>query len=544
MRFFYNIKCVRSGFLLGFLFALLVSGCTKKTVIGEDPYAGGKEALGIRFVGDYPIPERGAPGSHVTFQVEGLKAWENKFEFRINDELAEVVSLTDSTIRVIVPALVSTGGASIKLEGQVFFGPRFEVLGNVSIDKNFKVVNGSNATILDAASFNAGYMLVGGFTDFENQASPTKAINRISGISADGTFNQSEIFGKGADGAIVSVNRIPSNGQYIVAGSFFSFNDREGMANITRLNSNGTLDSTIQDDLINLTPNKPENGKDTVSTFNASLFKGTVAKSFISVTDKGEQITVVGSFREYGAIDYTRATRAHRPTKITSINHVLRLSIDGELDEEYNFDESGKTNIGANGNITDAHLQSDNKLVLVGSFTTFHGTSANRIVRLDNDGKVDDTFNVGMGANDVISSIVYDPISQTYLLVGAFTTFNGKPVNKIVRLHIDGSIDDSFAPLEFGGGVPNFAHQLKNGKVLISGNFLKYDNITRRGFLLLNNDGSISQEFNNVGAFEGQVFKVIETTSALGNPAVILIGYIQKFNDQKVGNILQVEIKN
>src|SRR5690606_28018051 len=116
MSFFYKIKYRRFSPLFCLLFLLSISSCTKKEIIGEDPYAGGKDALGVRFVGEYPTPERGRPGSEVTFKVEGLKAWDNKFEFRINDEVAQVVNLTDSTIRVIVPAEVSSGGATIKLE--------------------------------------------------------------------------------------------------------------------------------------------------------------------------------------------------------------------------------------------------------------------------------------------------------------------------------------------------------------------------------------------------------------------------------------------
>ena len=217
---------------------------------------------------------------------------------------------------------------------------------------------------------------------------------------------------------------------------------------------------------------------------------------------------------------------------------------DGNLDEDYNFDASGKSNPGANGYINDAYLQADNSLVIVGDFTTFHGTSANRIVRLDKDGNVDPTFNVGSGANDRIASINFDPVSKTFLIVGRFTSFNGQPAANIVRLKEDGSVDNSFQLLKFTGGTPNFAQQLSSGKVIVSGNFIKYNNITRRGFLVLNSDGSLSQEYNNIGAFEGQIRKAIETTSSLGNPAVILIGFIQKFNDQRVGNILRVEIKD
>ena len=555
MRFFYDIKQLRTTFLLGLLVAILASACTKKEIIGEDPYAGGKDALGVRFTGKYPSPERGVSGTEVTFQVKGLKAYEGKFDFRINDESAEVVNLTDSTIRVKVPEEVSTGGATIKLDGQTFFGPRFEVMGKVSIDKNYKVVNGSNSTILDAISHNAGYLLVGGFTNFENQMTTVSPINRIAAISADGTYVPTTAVGKGSDGALLSINRL-SSGKYIVSGGFGTYNERSsvrGGMNITRLNADGSLDTLILNDLVNETPNRPQNGRDTVAVFNAGagsfkyrpgLARANVVKSFVSVTAKGEQITLVGTFEDYATVNYLKATRDTRPLMVTSIRHVMRLSVDGVLDEEYNFDANGDTNPGANGYIQDAYLQSDNSLVIVGDFTRFHGATANRIVRLDNDGNIDPSFNVGTGANDNVSSIKYDPTSQTYLLVGRFTNFNGHAVDNVVRLNKDGSVDESFKLLKFIGGTPNFAQQLSNGKVLISGSFIKYNNITRRGFLVLNNDGSLSQEFNNAGAFSGQISRAIETTSSLGNPAVILIGFIQKFNDQQVGNILRVEIKD
>ena len=554
MRFFYDIKQLRTSFMLGLLVAILASACTKKEIIGEDPYAGGKDALGVRFTGKYPSPERGVPGTEVTFLVDGLKAYEGKFDFRINDETAEVVNLTDSTIRVKVPAEVSTGGATIKLDGQTFFGPRFEVMGKVSIDKNFKVVNGSNSSILDAISHNGGHFLVGGFTNFENQATVANPINRIAAISADGTYVPSSGIGKGADGSLSSINRL-SSGKYIVSGGFESYNERSGVKggmNITRLNADGSVDSLILN-VVNTTPDKPENGRDTVTAFSGGagsykyrpgLARANIVKSFVSTTDKGEQITLVGTFEDYATVNYLKATRDTRPLMVTNIRHVMRMSPDGVLDEEYNFDANGVTNAGANGYIIDAFLQPNNSLVIVGAFTRFHGTTANRIVRLDNEGKVDPTFNVGTGANDVVGSIKYDPVSETYLLVGTFTSFNGHAANKIVRLNKDGSVDTSFKLLEFVGGTPNFAQQLTNGKVLVSGNFIKYNNITRRGFLVLNSDGSLSQEFNNAGAFSGTITRAIETTSSLGNPAVILFGFIQKFNDQQVGNILRVEIKD
>ncbi|MFB5945245.1 DUF5008 domain-containing protein [Albibacterium profundi] len=541
MKFFHN-KGV-SVILLSILLSAIFTACQNKEIIGEDPYAGGKEALGVRFIGDYPTPESGLPGSSVTFSVEGLAAWEGKFDFFINDEPAEVMSVTDSTIQVIVPEEASSGGASISLEGQVFFGPRFNIEGNVSLDENYEVVNGTNSPVQDLIDFQSGYVLVGSFTNFENKAGAGTWINRIVSISSLGAYQENINSTKGANGTLLSINRL-SDGKYIVSGAFNSYNDIGGINGITRLNADFSIDS-IRKEMINLTPDEPLNGWDTVATFNGGVF-GTVLKSFVSQTpDKGEQITVVGDFRQYGSYYYERATRDYQPMDIVTVPQVVRMDTHGKIDSTYNFDKAaGKFNLGGNGFVLDAVQTADNKIVLVGSFTTFHGESANYIVMLDEDGHVDPAFNVGSGANDVVSSIEYDPVSDTYLLVGAFSSFNGQQANRIVRINGDGAIDQSFEVSEFEGGEPNFAYQLKSGMIIVSGTFEKYNNITRRGFLILNNDGTVTQKYNNVGAFEGKIHKVVETSSTLGHPAVLLIGYIGKFNDQDAGNIIRVEIKN
>lgn len=538
----YSDILIKPTLLLGFCLLLVFGACQKKEILGEDPYAGGKEALGVRFIGDFPDPESGAPGSEVTFKIRGLKSWENKFDFFINDELAEVVDLTDSTVRVIVPEEASSGGASVRLDGQVFFGPRVNIEGNVSIDENYKVVNGTNGPIADAIPFQSGLVLVGAFTDFEGKATTAARINRMVSISSLGEYQANINARKGSNGFLSSINRL-SDGKYIVSGLFTAYNDIEGINSITRLNADFSVDSTIMD-VINLTPENPLNALDTVATFNGGVF-GNILNSYVSTTEKGEQITVVGNFQQYGSFFYERATRDHKPMDISSVRQVIRLSPDGQLDSAYNFNEATKKfNTGGNGDILGSVLMADNKLVLVGNFTSFHGKTANRIVRLDANGQVDPTFNAGSGANEFISSIQYDATSDKFILVGRFTTFNGQPANRVVRLNGDGSVDNSFKILEFAGGEPNFAYQLKNGKVIVSGTFEKYNNVIRRGFLVLNNDGSVTQKYNNVGRFEGSISKVVETTSALGNPAVILMGYIRTFNDQQTGNIVRVEIKD
>jgi hypothetical protein len=40
-----------------------------------------------------------------------------------------------------------------------------------------------------------------------------------------------------------------------------------------------------------------------------------------------------------------------------------------------------------------------------GDFTSYNGTSVNRVIRLNTDGSVDNTFSIGTGFNNYISDI-------------------------------------------------------------------------------------------------------------------------------------------
>lgn len=520
-----------------------VQSCKEREIFGEDPYAGGKEALGVAFVGDYADPEGGAPGSEVTFGVKGLRAYENKFTFYINEEEAEIVTLTDSTITVIVPELVSSGGASVRLEGQVFFGPRFEVEGKVQIDKNYAIVNGTNYQISDALEVNNNLLLVGGFTDFENLATKEKPINNIVAIDNQGQIATSYNFGNGSNGNINSILRL-SNNQFIVAGGLGGFNNHTGIMGMTRLNNDGQLDTTVIE-VINLTPNNEKMGFDTIPAFNGGVYGG-IRQAFLQKnTPKGEQIVAIGNFRQYGTYFLERATRDYKPVDITNIPNVVRMDIDGKIDSTYakNPNSTGFHTF-ANGDISAGHMDDNSRLIIVGSFTTFQGKNANRIVRLDENGQVDQSFNAGTGANGNITNIQYDPVSQTYLIVGPFTEYSGVKVSGIARLKEDGSLDETFQFRALEGGIPTFAKQLSSGKILVTGTFERYDNILRRGMLILEADGEAKQAYNSYGAFEGTVNKVVESTSSNGKPALILMGYIQKFNDQSAKNILKIEISN
>ncbi len=537
------IKNTKASLLKSALLLLVLAGlsCKKESVIQDDPYKGGKESLGVKFFGDEPDPNAGAPGDEVTFSIRGLAKYEGKFEFLINETKAELVTFSDSTLTVKIPLNASTGGTTLLLEGQSFFGPKFTVQGKVSIDPAFKAINGANGAINDIISTpDGGYLLVGGFTNFESQA-PAIPVNHIVAISNDGVFQNTLLSKLGSNGSILSVNQLPS-GKYIVAGSFNNYNKRTGMNGITRLNSNGSLDTTIVQ-VINAVPDRPALGYDTVAAFNGGVVGGLfggVSKSFV----RNNKITLLGRFEYYASYYYPRSTRDFKVTDLTRMAQFVRLKENGEMDSTFNYDPTTKQGYaGSNGPVNDAFMQSDGKIVAVGTFSTFNGIQANNIVRLNDDGSIDQSFAVGTGADGPINSVSYNSVTGRIMLSGNFKVFNGKPYNGVVMLNANGSVDESFKFGQPAGGVPNYAVQLNNGKVIVSGDFSTYNNIVRQGFMILGQDGALAPGYNNTGAFQGRITKMVQTTSALGYPAVLLVGDFSKFDNQKAGGIVRVEIK-
>ena len=136
-------------------------------------------------------------------------------------------------------------------------------------------------------------------------------------------------------------------------------------------------------------------------------------------------------------------------------------------------------------------LQSDGKILVGGFFSSFNGSTQNSIIRLNADGTKDTSFNVGTGFNSIVYAIAIQSDGKI-LCGGGFTSYNGITCNKFVRLNPDGSVDSSF---NMGTGFDaNNVHKIKiqpDGKILVGGSFFNYNEVTSRSFIRLNIDGSI-----------------------------------------------------
>ena len=543
-----NIRSLFTPALVSASLAVGIFSCSKAKLEPVETYPPSPKAL-VKFLDGAPNPAIGTEGSLVTFKISGLKGKDtSQFKFFINQTLAQVISIDSASVLVKVPVNASTGGSSVLINGEYYFGPTFKVKGKVTITPEFNpdanAANGAIFGIFKNADNN--YLIYGSFIDYGSNASLTNTITGLAEIGVQGGYRATVNVGKfGINGSVNSVLQLPSS-NYMIAGSFSKYDTVSNVNNITQIAKNGTLQTMIMD-VVNLDPVKTPNGdKDTVPNFNGGISGGGIVKTFYSSSTGA--ITVVGNFNTYLSTFYERSTHGGPNLDRIQIRQLVRMNANGSFDSTYNYNRStGKGNDVGNGNIFDAIQLTDERIIVVGNFSSFNGAQVNYITRINTaDGSVDQTFNAGgSGADGNISRITYNSTTNKILLTGSFKNYNGQPANGVVMINPNGSIDPTFKFRTLESGIPNYAGQLNNGKIIVSGSFNKYDNIVRPGLLILNADGSLASGYNNSGLFRGMITGFVEMADANTNiPQVILVGFFDRFDGRQVGNIVKFNIEN
>ncbi|MFV0605162.1 MAG: DUF5008 domain-containing protein [Niabella sp.] len=519
---------------------LLHTGC-KKNESFPDPYGGGQPLTSITFSKKPPLPSRGVAGQDMTFFVTGLNAKNSSnIKFLANDLEAVIKNITDSTITITLPQNVSSGAASLRAEGQVFQGPNIYIEGKLYRDPSFKSGIGTNGTIYDILpDVNGQYIIAGRFTTYNVNT----GLSSITKINMSGEKIDGLTIGNGlSSGFISSLLRLPNN-DLMIAGNFAMFDSITDMSNITLLNSSGSIRKREVDLYVAPENSDPSYAKDTVPQFIGNLI-GSVNNLYYH----NNTITAVGSMLSYAQYFYERSTKNNKLIDYASILPISRMYLSGDVDSNYLFNKTNPKQrpLGFNGSIYGPKIQNDGKLIVVGSFTSFAGVNCNHIARLNVDGSLDQSFNTGNGANAVINNITYNSTTQKYIITGNFTSYNGTPINNLAVLNSDGTLNSEFMTAgAFNGGIPTFAAQLSNGLIIVTGGFEKYNNITRKGLMVLNTDGSLAANYNSTGAFSGTTYKMVETKSGIGGlVAVILVGSINTFEGESCGGIIKLVFGN
>jgi uncharacterized delta-60 repeat protein len=355
-----------------------------------------------------------------------------------------------------------------------------------TIDLTFNTGTGADDFVLDTSIQSDGKIIIGGsFTSYNGIAR-----NRIARLNTDGTLDTTFNPGIGADG-IVHTTSIQNDGKIIIGGSFTNFNG-SARNRIARLNSNGTLDTTfnpgIGADGVVYTTSIQNDGKIIIggsfTNFNGSARNriarlnsiGTLDTNFnpgagvngtvitTSIQSDGK-IIIGGDFNTYNGI-----TR----------DGIARLNTSGSLDATFSI-TTGPSNL-----IYSVPILSNGKLIVGSFYNKIKG-----IARLNTNGTFDSTFNIGTGALGRVNSISIQSDGKI-IIGGNFFSYNDVPIKNIARLHTDGTLDESFNP---GTGANNIVWNTSiqsDGKIIIAGGFTAYNGIGRNRITRINGNNTLS----------------------------------------------------
>jgi len=185
----------------------------------------------------------------------------------------------------------------------------------------------------------------------------------------------------------------------------------------------------------------------------------------------------------------------------TAAARIIRLNSDGSKDHSFN------TGIGFPEQVACVKLDGNGKIYVGGGFYSYNGNSIGRIVRINDDGSMDQNFNSSPGFNDYVRSINFDD-NNNIIAAGNFTTYSSDSAKYIARLLSDGQLDTTFKA-ELDGYATN-AVVLSNGKIMVLGGFTKVNGKNRNLIALLNSDGTLDESFNAGNIFTMEMKECIE----------------------------------
>lgn len=317
---------------------------------------------------------------------------------------------------------------------------------------------GFDGSVVTLALQSDNKIMAGGFFGNYNSVARRKAIR----LNTDGSADTAHYTNMGsAFNLEVDQLAIQSDGKTVCVGNFTQFNSTPFRNGLIRLNTDGSEDAAFKTNIGNgVSP--------------GALTGGIVYSVIIQQFD--QKILIGGGFTTFKG-SFTR-------------NKIIRLNPDGTEDSAF------YANLGSafNGTVNALAWQSDGRILVGGAFTTLNGVTRNNLVRLNGDGTVDTAFytNLGSAFNGNVENITIQNSDGKILVGGSFTTFNGVTRSYLIRLNPDGTLDTTFSTnlgTGFNNNVICMAVQT-SGRIIVVGAFTAVNGVTRNKICQLDTNGT------------------------------------------------------
>lgn len=231
------------------------------------------------------------------------------------------------------------------------------------------------------------------------------------------------------------------------------------------------------------------------------------------------RIIVVGAFRFYNSVP---------------VGRIVRLFPNGEIDATFNLGGTG-----FNYDVARIALQQDDKIIVAGG-GSYNGGASNSLTRLNTDGSIDNSF--VNGYTSIFPSAICIQTDGKIIVSGKV---NSQFLSKIVRLNSNGSLDTGFqiGTLEnYGSGSFYYAYEIvcqSDSKIVVVGNFYKFNGIIKKNLIRLSSDGSEDTTFitgNSIGGIDTEVNDV----KIQSDGKILLGGKFESYNSISKSNVVRI----
>jgi hypothetical protein len=267
---------------------------------------------------------------------------------------------------------------------------------------------------------------------------------------ADGSLDNTFIVGSGFNDSVSTIVPVGDGSGDIYVGGFFSQYKGFPVAGLVRLNADGSLD-------VNFAGTQEIQAVAMAGTgpfLDGSVYSGgsvaPILARWSSTANEDPDFTLLGNFDPIFSLALVEGGDGAVYAGGGFSGGISRISNTGVTDEI-----AFAVGSGFNGSVRKiVHTEdSSGDIYAVGGFTTYQGSAANGLVRLNDDGSPEMSFMTGTGFSNsdglvpfgqfAASALAADASGDLYV-GGDFTDYNGTGADGIVRLDSSGMLDPDF----------------------------------------------------------------------------------------------------
>lgn len=216
---------------------------------------------------------------------------------------------------------------------------------------------------------------------------------------------------------------------------------------------------------------------------------------------------------------------------------IARVNPNGSLDSSF------VTGLGfGTGSVAALAIQPNGQILAGGQFFEYNGVARAFLVRINPDGSVDPTFNNGSGFNHQVSALAVLR-NGDILVAGDFDTYNDAPVGPMIRLNSDGSLDPGFTAEDGieGAAVQTIAPQ-SDGDIMIGGIFDHYGSSAANSIARLKSNGTVDPSFVGGSGFHdpmGAPTGLVQRITSIGND-LLVVGNFDRYRNIAASSIIRL----